>query len=120
MSSKPTRIPTKDGDWYVATSSRNWAAAFDKMKAQVEARNARMAAWELANWPVFPATHDAAYWDAYKAAKYSTPVDYPMPEGHVMFARPRHFCCEVCDRNPTCGNDCGSCSGEQFDPASIG
>lgn len=24
----------------------------------------------------------------------------------------RFYCCEVCERNPTCGNDCGSCEGE--------
>lgn len=23
----------------------------------------------------------------------------------------RFFCCEVCERNPTCRNDCGSCDG---------
>jgi hypothetical protein len=26
------------------------------------------------------------------------------------------YCCEVCARNPTCGNACGSCKGESFDP----
>ncbi len=25
------------------------------------------------------------------------------------------YCCEVCWRNPTCGNDCGSCDGETMD-----
>lgn len=27
----------------------------------------------------------------------------------------RSFCCEVCDRNPTCGNDCGSCDESRED-----
>ncbi len=29
-----------------------------------------------------------------------------------MFESSRGYCCEVCWRNPTCGNDCGSCHGE--------
>ena len=32
----------------------------------------------------------------------------------------RFYCCEVCDRNPTCGVDCGSCESpaedEERDP----
>lgn len=24
----------------------------------------------------------------------------------------RFYCCEICDRNPTCGVDCGSCEPE--------
>lgn len=27
----------------------------------------------------------------------------------------RFSCCEVCDRNPTCGVDCGSCEGTPED-----
>lgn len=30
----------------------------------------------------------------------------------------RYMCCEVCERNPTCGVDCGSCDAtEQDEPA---
>lgn len=25
------------------------------------------------------------------------------------------YCCEVCARNPTCGNECGSCQGASVD-----
>lgn len=31
----------------------------------------------------------------------------------------RFSCCEVCDRNPTCGLDCGSCEGPPEEMATL-
>jgi hypothetical protein len=81
--SKLTRVRTPDGDWYVATSSANWAKAIALSNIAAHARQARMEAWEKANHPGgYP---DAAYWQAYNAEKYRIPINWPMPEGHVMF-----------------------------------
>ncbi len=74
------RTRTRDGDWYVATSQKNWKCAFERMREQVQAREARMNDWEAGRDRQAP-----DYWEAYRAEKYRTPVSYPMPEGHVIF-----------------------------------
>ncbi len=80
MRTQSIRVRTREGDWYVATSQKNWKRAFKRMREQVEAREARMAAWEAERDRTAP-----DYWAAYRAEKAKTPVSYPMPEGHVMF-----------------------------------
>lgn len=79
------RLKTRDGDWYVETSDRDWPAAIERSKAAAQERDRRMRAWEQANSTNgYP---PASYWERYTAEKYRVPIDWPVPKGHVMFKR---------------------------------
>lgn len=79
------RIATKDGDWYVATESKDWDKAYAKMDEQVQERKERMNSWEFAQRVSGSFGTECEYWEAYRAEKYRIPVEYPMPVGHVIF-----------------------------------
>jgi hypothetical protein len=81
------RLRTPSGDWYVETPDREWPAAIARMKRAVEARDKRMRSWEKTQPD--GARFEPGYWERYSAAKAADPIDYPMPAGHVMFARKR-------------------------------
>ncbi len=79
------RIRTPEGDWYVATSEKDWGKAIARSHAACRRRHKRMAAWEAKHHPgCYP---PASYWDAYNAEKYRIAIEWPMPEGHVIFQR---------------------------------
>lgn len=80
---KTKRIQNTDGDWYVATSSKDWPAAIERSRQASKERHERMTAWEQQTHPSLRT--DSAYWRAYNAEKYRIPIEWPMPEGHVMF-----------------------------------
>lgn len=77
------RVKTTDGDWYMATDSASWDKAFNRMQRSTERRHARMARWE-AKQPA-GARFEPGYWEHYRREKYRTPIEYPMPVGHIMF-----------------------------------
>lgn len=76
------RIPCAGG-FYVQTPAEDWAKAFERMKNQAAKRDEHMSTWEKRRHPGhYPSSQ---YWEAYYAERAKYPVDYPMPEGHVMF-----------------------------------
>lgn len=77
------KIRTRDGDWYVATSAKDWSDACERANRAAREREQRMQAWEQAN-PTngYP---PASYWEAYRAEKYRIAIEWPIPAGHVMF-----------------------------------
>lgn len=78
------RVRTREGDWYVETSDYDWPIAIAKMKRAAIARDARMAEWEKKHHKLERST-SPEYWKKYNKEKYRIPIEYPMPEGHLMF-----------------------------------
>lgn len=72
------------GSYYVQTPDHLWALMIARLKKQVGERERAMSRWE-SRQPEGARTSGSRYWDAYRAAKATHRVDYPMPWGHVMF-----------------------------------
>lgn len=73
------------GSYYVQTPDHLWALMIARLKKQVGERDRAMSRWESRQPEGARALGGSRYWEAYKAAKATHRVDYPMPWGHVMF-----------------------------------